>query len=328
MKCLVTGASGSIGSRIVKRLIEEGHQVRALVRATSRLDYLDREKVEIFRGDMAERASLDKAVREIDWIFHSAAPVDDWAPPELFQRINIDGNRLLLDACRKVELKRFVYVSSVMVYGVNPPENTSEKTPYQACGIPYCDTKIEAEEIFFRAHREKGFPVTVLRPSNVWGPTANAWTLRPIEKLLAGEVRLIDGGRGSFNSSYVDNFADACLLSAEHPRAVGEGFIVTDNFGPIDFKFFFDRLADLAEIPRVTRSVPKWVASLAARIFETKAKLTGGRPQITRFAIDMLTKNCHYNSTKIRTELGYRSRCGLEDGFAETKKWLKERRII
>ena len=328
MKCLVTGASGSIGSRIVKRLLEEGHQVRAFLRPTSHLAYLDPSKVEIHRGDMTDRESLENALQDIDWVFHSAAPVDDWAPAHLFHRINVEGNRLFLEACRGMGLKRFVYVSSVMVYGVDPPEDTSEETPYQPCGIPYCDTKIEAEKFFFRAHRGAGFPLVVLRPSNVWGPTAKAWTLRPIEKLLAGEVRLIDGGQGSFNSSYVDNFADACLLAAEHPRALGEGFIVTDDFGTLDFKFFFDRLADMAGRPRVTRSVPKWVASTAAFFFEKKARLNGGRPQITRFAIDMLTKNCHYDSSKIRETLGYRSRIGLEEGFAQTRAWLVERGVI
>lgn len=328
MKSLVTGASGSVGSRIVKRLLEEGHSVRGLVRRTSDLSDLEPERIELCFGDMTDPKSLRIAAQGVDWIFHAAAPVDDWVPASVFHQVNVEGTRYLIDACEGADLKRLVFVSSVNVYGVQPPAHTDEETPYHVCGIPYCDTKIRAEKMFFEAHKRTGLPVSILRPANVWGPTAKAWTVRPVERLLAGKVRLIDQGSGAFNSTYVDNFADVCLLAAEKPEAVGEAFICTDGFPDLRMKDFFDRLADLIGAPRVVKSVPKPLALGIGWCAETMARITGGRPFITRFVIEMLTKRCHYDTRKLREVLGFRPRCSFEEGMEETRGWLRERKII
>jgi nucleoside-diphosphate-sugar epimerase len=328
MKCLVTGASGSVGCRIVKRLLEEGHSVRGLVRRTSDLRNLETDRIEHCYGDMTDPDSLREAVRGVEWIFHAAAPVDDWVPASVFHQVNVEGSRHLIDACEGTDLKRLVFVSSVNVYGVQPPARTDEETPYHPCGIAYCDTKIRAEKMFLEAHKRTGLPVTILRPANVWGPTAKAWTVRPVEKLLAGKVRLIDHGSGAFNSTYVDNFADACLLAAEKPEAVGEAFIATDGFPDLRMKDFFDSLADLVGVARVEKSVPKPVALGIGWCAETVAKITGGRPFITRFVIEMLTKGCHYDTRKLREVLGFRPRYSIEEGMALTKEWLMEQKVI
>jgi nucleoside-diphosphate-sugar epimerase len=328
MKCLVTGASGSVGSRIVKRLLEEGHEVRGLVRKTSSLAYLPNEGVEIVQGDMTDLESLEAACAGCQWIFHSAAPVDDWVPAQVFEEVNVEGTRLLLEACDRRILDRFVFISSVNVYGVQPPPNTNEETPLIPCGYPYCDTKIEAERILMEAHRDSQLPITILRPANIWGPTATSWTIRPMQKLLNGKVTLIDGGGGSFNPIYVDNLAEACLLAAQHPEAVGEAFIITDGIVGMTFKDYFDLLSRMAGLPAVRKKAPKWLALIVAGTVEQAAKITGKRPFITRFVVQMLTKNCYYDTAKSKRLLNYRPRVSQEQAFAETQAWLREAGIL
>lgn len=324
MRCLVTGASGSVGSRIVHRLLEQGHEVRALVRPTSGRQYLGDERIERVIGDMTDRASLEKACQGVEWLFHAAAPVDDWLPAEVFKNANVTGTKHLIEACKKAPLNRLVFISSVNVYGVQPPPNTSAETPMAPCGYPYCDTKIEAENLFMAAYREQGLPVSILRPANIWGPTANAWTIRPVQQLLAGEVRLINHGRGSFNPIYVDNLADACLLAAEKQEAVGEAFVLTDGILGMTFKDIFEILADMVGAPKVTASVPKWFALIAAFGYEQLSKITGKRPRVTRFVVEMLTKECYYDTAKTQEVLGYKPRISFEQGLEETKAWLRE----
>ncbi len=328
MKCLVTGATGSVGSRIVKRLLEDHHEVLALARETSDLSLLDTNQVEIVRGDMTDAESLRQAAEGVDWVFHSAAPVDDWVPEEVFWKVNVEGTRSLLNACRKQSLSRFVFMSSINVYGIHPAPNTNENAPYVGEHHPYCETKIQAEKMLLAAHLEEGFPVTILRPANIWGPTANAWTIRPVQKLLADEVRLIGGGRGAINPIYVDNLADVAVRFADLEETNGEGYIVTDGIRDWCVRDFFHKYCGMLGIPPVTRSIPKPVAMGVAWGAETLARLNGKRPFITRFVVQMLTKNCHYDVRKLQSIYGTEPHYSFEEGLEETKRWLVNRGIV
>ncbi|MCA9433582.1 MAG: NAD-dependent epimerase/dehydratase family protein, partial [Candidatus Omnitrophica bacterium] len=232
------------------------------------------------------------------------------------------------EACRKQSLSRFVFLSSINVYGLHPKPNTNEESPYVGKHHPYCETKIEAEKMLLDAFEKERFPVTILRPANIWGPTANAWTIRPVRRLLRNEVRLIDGGSGTINLIYVDNLADICVRFAEMEETLGEGYIVTDGNREWHVKDFFDKYCEMLAIPPVTRSVPKPVAMGVALAAETYARLTGNRPYITRFVLQMLTKNCHYDVQKLQSVYGKEPRYSFEEGMERTKKWLTDKGII
>lgn len=328
MRCLVTGASGSVGSRIVARLLEDGHEVTALVRATSNLSLLDRDRVLISVGDMTDPASLRRAVEGADWVFHAAAPVDDWVPNDLFHRINVEGTRSLAEACNPDGLKRLVFISSINVYGLNAADGTNEASPRLGGDHPYGASKIETEDLLLQAHRDRGLPVTILQPANVWGPTAQAWTLRPIRKLLDGKVWLIDGGAGAVNPIYVDNLADIAVRSAGMAETVGETYIVTDGHRDLTFRDFFGAYCRMLGIPPVTRSLPRWAAMTVAAGAEGAALLSGKKPFITRFALRMLTKHCWYDVRKLESTFGAKRRYGFEEGMEKTREWLKEVGVV
>ena len=120
-------------------------------------------------------------------------------PNEFFQT-NVIGTENILKVSSDTGVKKFIHFSSVVVYGMNPPERTDETTPYQPCGNLYCDTKIAAEKAVWAAHQEARFPVVVIRPTNVYGPYSNPWTIRPIKLVHSGQMMLINGGTGLCNS--------------------------------------------------------------------------------------------------------------------------------
>jgi len=125
-------------------------------------------------------------------------------------------------------VKRFVHVSTAAVYGITPPAGSeSEDAPIRKTGDAYCDNKAAAERVVLR-YGKRGLPLTILRPSIVWGPYS-AWSTRLMDDLHAGRVSFIDGGRGACNTTYVDNLIDAMFLSMENDRALNDTFFITDG---------------------------------------------------------------------------------------------------
>ncbi|MCX8116624.1 MAG: NAD-dependent epimerase/dehydratase family protein [Desulfobacterota bacterium] len=323
MTALVTGATGFIGGRLSERLAaEEGVRVRAMVRNPTKADRLRPFPLEIVQADLNDLGSLREAVRGCDLVFHCAAMVRETGDRQVFYRTNVEGTKNLLKVSKEAGVKRFVHFSSVAVYGMNPPSRVDEQTPFQPCGNPYCDTKIEAEKAVWEAYREKGLPVVVIQPANVYGPHSNAWTLRPIKLIQSGQMILIDGGRGLCNYVYIDNLIDAVLAATKNDRSVGQAYLISDG-NPVTWKEFFGFYGRMAGKPNL-RSVPGWLGKAIAFGMEIRAKFSGRPPKISREAIRYLTRQSCFSIEKARRELGYEPRLSLEEGMKRTEEWLRE----
>ncbi|MGZ3578273.1 MAG: NAD-dependent epimerase/dehydratase family protein [Syntrophales bacterium] len=320
---LVTGASGFIGGRLAERLsTEEGVHVRALVRSPGKAARLRRSPLEIVEGDLLDPQSLSKVAKGCDLVFHCAALVRETGIKREFYQINVEGTENILKAAAEAGVKKFIHMSSVAVYGLNPPDGADENTAYQPCGNLYCDTKIAAEEIVWAYHRERKLPVVVIRPTNVYGPRSNPWTLRPVKLINSGQMMLINGGTGLCNYVYIDNLIDATLLAAKRDEAVGQAYIITDGVA-LPWKEFFGCYAQMAGRPQI-RSVPELLGKLVALGMEITSKFTGKPPKITRQAVGFLTKKACFSIEKARRELGYQPRLSLREGMQITEQWLRE----
>ena len=141
--------------------------------------------------------------------------------------------------------------------------------------------------------------------------------------IRAGRMFLLGGGEGTCHPCYVENLVDALLLAAEHPRAVGNAYLVGDD-EPITFRAYFDHLARIAGHGPIRRSIPLPVARAMATALEAAARLRGGgaRPLLTHAAIDMVTARSRMSMRKIREELGYVPRYGVEAAMAELATWF------
>jgi nucleoside-diphosphate-sugar epimerase len=323
LSALVTGASGFIGGRLAERLaVEEGVRVRAMVRNPKKAERLRKHPLEIVQADLLNLPSLRKATDGCDLVFHCAALVRETGDRNEFYQTNVQGTENILKVSCDAGIKKFIHFSSVAVYGMNPPERTDETTPYQPCGNLYCDTKIASEKAVWTAYQDTNLPAVVIRPTNVYGPYSNAWTVRPIKLINSGQMILINGGAGICNYVYIDNLLDATLAATKREQSVGQAYLITDGVA-VTWKEFFGYYAQMARKPNI-RSVPQWLGEAIALGMEITSKFSGRPPKITREAVKYLTHQAYFSIEKARRELGYQPRFSLKEGMKQTEQWLRE----
>src|SRR4051794_16726701 len=151
--CLITGATGFLGSHLAEEAVRRGWAVRTLARPSSDTSFLEPLGVTVVRGDLTDAAAVREAVAGTDVVFHAAARVGDWGPVEDYRAVNVEATRALLEACRTLPLQRLVYFSSLGVYAARHHHGTDEREPLPARHIDgYTQTKVEAEQIGIRHH--------------------------------------------------------------------------------------------------------------------------------------------------------------------------------
>lgn len=325
---LITGATGFLGSHIADRVTARGDTVRALARVRADTVHLKALHAEIVPGDITEPAAVTAACQGVDAVIHSAAKVGDWGPVDDYRAVNVQGLKNLLDAVAGTNLKRFVHVSSLGVYEARHHHGTDESEPLPALHMDgYTQTKVESEKLALQYLREKRVPVTVLRPGFIYGPRDRTVLPRLVERLKAGKVKYISGGRYALNTTFVGNIADAVLLALEHPKAVGEVFNITDGEF-VTKRRFFEAIADGLQLPRPRRSVPLGIAKLAARIAERRARTRNSptAPNLTQAQVKFAGLNLDYSIAKARTVLGYTAPTSFDDGMALALEWHRNNR--
>jgi len=321
MRALVTGASGFIGRRLVMELARRGHETACLVRSTSKTAPLRDLPVELVLGDLGDSASLARAVKGRDHVFHLAGVIQALDGPA-FEAANARGTRDLVDACLRASpgLERFVFVSSIAASGPSPDGKAltedDEPRPISAYGR----SKLAAERIVLQA--EAGVPVTIVRPPNVLGPGS-----REIERAIALLRKRLQPALGDSRPRTslvdVDDLVEALLLAAEDPRSVGRVYFVTDGKGAYAWPEITAAIAGELGIEWFTLKIPFAVQMLAARLAETAARLGRKPPLLTREVVRAARDHFWiYDGSKIERELGFRPRYDMRrsvrravDGF-------------
>ena len=186
--------------------------MRALVRKSSDTKLLASWGVELAEGDVGDAAeALTPHLKDAEFIFHCAAMVSDWAPLEEMLRVNVLGTRSLAEAATACPtLKRFVYLSSMVVFGMHPQRDLDETAPLIHTGDNYNMTKIRAEELVREFVRERRLPAVILRPPYVYGPRDRQFLPRVLENLKSRRFRFIGSGLQPISLVYVENLVE-CL---------------------------------------------------------------------------------------------------------------------
>ncbi|NIN92911.1 NAD-dependent epimerase/dehydratase family protein [bacterium] len=324
MRAFITGINGFIGSNLATRLIAEGQEVSGLVRKTSNLSFLERLKLELFSGDLSDKALLDEATQGVDIVYHVAGRASDWGPIELFRKVNVEGTKNLMESSLRSAVKRFVFISSAAVHGFRGFRDATEDSPKTATIFPYCITKKEAEDLVNRYHRERGLPTLIIRPGNVFGPRDRVTFVKMAELIEKGQMVYINGGRPLTCPTYVGNLLDAILLAVNRKDTVGETFIITDGL-KITWKEYMNKIAEKLGARRPLISVPYPIAYSAAAVCEAILELFRSKtpPIITRYRIANVGKDYHFNIEKARTKLGYQPRVSLDEAMERTVEWYK-----
>ena len=325
----VTGATGMIGSHLVRRLLEEGWRVRALVRTTSDTRLLESWGVDLVEGDVSDPAgSFTPVLEDADYVFHLAAMVSDWAPLAEMVRVNVEGTRHLAEAAIACgRLKRFVYLSSMIVFGMHPQRNLDETAPLIHAGDNYNLTKIRSEELIHGFVRERGLQAVIIRPPYVYGPRDRQVLPRLLENLKAGKFKFIGSGRHPQTLVYVGNLVDGLFRAATRPDVVGEVFLVT-NGEAITRVRLLEIICEETGYPMPTVHAPKWLVRMVCPIFEGIYSLRRGRepPLVNKARLKFMATPLTYNIDKARRVLGYQPHVGTEASLREALAWFRENR--
>ncbi len=223
-RVLVTGATGSLGSRLVEYLVRrEGATVRALVRTLANAPRIARFPIDLVPGDVRSAEAVDAATRGCDVVFHCAyGNVGEDAER---RAVTVDGTEHVLRAALRHGCRRVVHISTFSVYGDPADGEVTETSPRRRTGSGYGDSKIEAEALV-ATYAARGLSTVVLQPTIVYGPFALTWTTKPLQLLRTGRVILVNGGDGLCQPLYIDDAVEAMIAAATSPAAHGETFLV------------------------------------------------------------------------------------------------------
>lgn len=320
---LVTGGTGLLGSHVAEQLHRRGRQVRALCRTGSDTAFLKDLGAEIIHGDLTDREVVRRACNGVEVVYHAAARVGDWGPWEDFVRVSVDGTQNLLEEAAAARIRRFLHISSISVYGHVEGEGQifDESAPL---GVNvhrwsyYTRAKVEAEKRVWAIHASGRMPVTVIRPSWLYGPRDRATLPRLIDSIRRRKLKIIGDGTNRLNVVHAGNVAEAAILAADSDRAVGEAYNCCHD-GVLTQRSYFDRIADAIGEPPVTKSVPYRVAYSAAFLMECfgHAFKTKNPPLVTRYAVWLMGRRCFFECKKLKDHVGWSSSVGYAEGIAD-----------
>lgn len=321
-KVLVTGASGFVGSALVKYLVEEGWRVRALLRPTSPRTQLEGLGVEYAQGDINAAESVAQAVTGVRYVFHLAADYRLWArQPSELMRTNVEGTRTVMLAAQRAGVERIVYTSSVATLAPRPDGQSSDETaalrPADAISA-YKQSKVLAERLVETLIAEAGLPAVIVNPSAPIGPrdVRPTPTGRIIVEAASGRMPgFVDTG---LNLVHVDDVAAGHVAALRQGR-IGERYILGGQNVALG-----QMLADIARLvgrspPRLR--IPRGVLFPLALAAEVAAQVTGREPFATVSGLHMAKYRMYFTSAKAERELDYRAR-PYGEALADAIEWF------
>jgi nucleoside-diphosphate-sugar epimerase len=325
MRIVVTGATGFIGCQLAQMLAGSGHDLVATGRAASavesgRLERLEKAGVRVEVGSLLDPGFAQALTKACHIVIHLAAAQHEGNVPDAYFRdINVKGTRLLLEAAINAGARRFVYGSTIGVYGEASDRELTELSAPRPENI-YAVTKLEAEEVV-SAHSSR-IETCIARISETYGP-GDFRLLKLFRAIDRGKFFMIGSGENVRQVIYVDDLAALLLLAAEHPGAVGQTFV----FAGTEVMTTNSMVAQIAAaLQRRTPHVhiPVWPFRAAAAVLETTLKPLGIQPPLTQRRLDFFTKSFLFSTAKYRQILGLVPRVKFADGAAATADWYRK----
>jgi nucleoside-diphosphate-sugar epimerase len=346
-RILVTGAGGFVGGRIVEILHETSPgSVRAGVRRWSSAARIGRLPLETVSCDVRSPESVRAAMKDVTAVVHCAHGDEN---------TNVEGTRIVLDEARRAGVERVVHLSTVAVHG-RAEGSITETSPLLPGRDPYARSKVRTEQLCAEYGRD-GRAFVILRPTIVYGPYSNLWTVEFAQRLSAGEWFLPDRyTQGICNLVYVDDMVNAVLSSLRNDRAVGETFIINGGERPT-WSDYFHALNDALGLPplqpasamrsrlkaglmlpvrRTAKLILRRFQPLVLRIYQRSnaAKFLMRRAESairnspTPAEFDLYSRRVSYEELKARDKLGYRPAFSMRDGIELSVAWLRDQRYV
>ncbi len=320
MKALVTGATGFIGSNLVRRLLESGYEVRALVLPGENLSPSPFKEIEVVHGNVTMPETLSGIGEGIDIVFHLVARVADWGSMELFRTVTSYGTSNVLRECVG-RVERFIYLSSIAAYGMGRHlKGLKEEAERIRTGIPYCDTKIEAEDLVAAYTFGTDTSSTIIRPANVIGP-GSVWVKDVLDAFQRGPVPLCDGGVYSGSFIYVENLVEGILKAASSDLASNRIYNFRDDYR-VTWKEYLTELGSLVGKKPGPSMTTSFLFKASEIIEQVYLPFYPARPPLTRMAVGVIGFDNDVDIERASTELSWKTIVPYERAMEAIKEWF------
>ena len=321
MKAFLTGGTGFVGANLARLLLQQGYQVKALVRPDSCLYNLNSLDVELVKGDLNDR-ELSSKMLDCQVLFHVAACYSLWqSDRELLHRSNVLGTRNILECARKANIERTIYTSSVAAIGVGKNGRSVDEThqsPVAKLIGYYKKSKYYAEQEAVKAN-QLGQDIVIVNPSTPIG----AWDIKPtptgetIVRFLHRRMPFyVDTG---LNLIDVKDVAWGHLLALEKGQT-GDRYILGNQ--NLTLKQILDKLAAIADLPAPKKQIPYWIPYTVAWIEEKILASLGKKPSISLDGVKMSRQKMFYNPNKAITQLGL-PQSSVDLALEEAVNWFQ-----
>ena len=323
-KVLVTGGGGFLGKAIVRRLIDRGDNVRSLAR--NFYPVLAEMGVDQIQGDISDSEIVAKACEDRDVVFHVASKLPPWGKYADYYNTNVKGTQNVIDACIQQYVSRLIYTSTPsVVFTGDDLEGVDESFPYPPkYNAFYPETKAMAERRVVKAVSTK-LRAIILRPHQIWGPEDPHFVPRLLDR--AKKLKRIGDGKNIFDTTYIDNAADAHIIAADklkdHPQLSGNIYFISQG-EPIAAWDMINAILKSAGHGPVRGSMPYRVAWLIGAVLEFFYRTfhLSGEPQMTRFLADAIATSHWFDISAAKRDLGYIPKISTEEGLRRLEGWL------
>ena len=304
---LVTGGTGFVGGHLVRQLVQAGHPVRVLARETSDRRLIADLPLEWVLGDLGDEASLSRAVAGCVQVYHCAADYRLYArDPSSLYRINVDGSRALFQACRRHEVERVIYTSSVAALALpvaGRVSDESSRAQLEKVVGHYKRSKFLAQELALE-EAANGLPIVIVNPSTPVGPgdIKPTATGKIVVDFLKGKMpAYLDTG---LNLVPVEDVARGHLLAAEKGE-VGRLYIL--GHLNLSLKEILEMLANLTGLPAPRVQIPYALAWMVGAVDTfVEGRLLGREPSVPLEGVRMARKKMYFEAERAKAELGFR----------------------
>ncbi|MEE9214365.1 MAG: NAD(P)-dependent oxidoreductase [Thermodesulfobacteriota bacterium] len=322
MRVLVTGGTGFTGKALVKRLIDEGHEVVAL-------DYKEGLKTEELRGwgakvvigSVTDMEIVEQCMDGVEVVHHLAAAFRELDVPNTYYReINVEGTKNVLEVASAHKVKKFIYCSTCGVHGNIDDPPGGEDAPIQPADY-YQQTKYEAEPIV-NEYNQNGMKTVILRPAAIYGPGDPERFFMIFKRVARGSFPMCGNGKTYYHPLYIDNLVDAFMLAMEDGKGEGGTYLIADE-EYVEIKEIVKKTGEALNIDVKIKYYPIIPLIIVGHIFEKVCKPFRITPPIFPRRVDWYRQNRAFKIDKAKKDLGYKPKVGLDEGLRRTGQWYR-----
>jgi len=313
----ITGATGFLGSNIAESLLADGVDVHIFARDKDKAKQFEGRAARIVIGEIDDQQALEQLVEGASDVIHLVSnfrTVSGLA--ESYERINVEGTRVVLAAAEKAGVKRFVHCSTIGVHGDVLESPSNEQSPYNP-GDLYQSTKLEAEKLAQTALEKSAMEVVIIRPCSMYGP-GDVRMLKMFRMLKKRTFFLVGPCRDNFHALYINDAVAAFKLALNSPAAPGQIFIVGGVDGYLPLKDYIRLASEAVGAPMPWLKFPYWFFYSAAIVCEAIFVPLRIEPPLHRRRVKFFKNDRAFDTQKAVNVLGFKAGTNLRDGMRNT----------